>query len=349
VSETAERRPDIVGPPPEGVPPSGNVLWDGVRRSALLFSQQREASVFVVVVALAIYFTISSTNFFTRDNIVNVTQITAPLAIIAIGEVLLLVCGEMDLSVGFIYTISPFFMHYLIDFYGVPAIPAVLISLTMGAVVGYINGFITVILAVPAFITTLGTGFILYGLMLTTSHAFPAAIPDSTTGIQHWLGGDAWSEIIWAIILVVIFHIVLTRTRWGLHTISVGGNRLGAAEAGVNVAKIKIGNFVITGVAGALVGLMEAFRTNAIDPSSGQYTPMFYAIAAAVIGGTAMAGGSGTIAGAFLGALVLAILQDGFTILGISANPLPIILGGAILIAMISNVYLARLRRAGRT
>jgi simple sugar transport system permease protein len=114
------------------------------------------------------------------------------------------------------------------------------------------------------------------------------------------------------------------------------------------VARIKYAAFIMTGFMGALVGLQEAFRTNSIDPSSGGYQPMFYAIAAAVIGGTALAGGSGTVIGAFLGSFVLAALTDGFNLIGISANPEPIIFGGAILIAMIANVQLARLRRAGR-
>jgi simple sugar transport system permease protein len=105
---------------------------------------------------------------------------------------------------------------------------------------------------------------------------------------------------------------------------------------------------MITGFMGALVGLMITFQTNSIDPSNASYTPMFYAIAGAVIGGTALAGGSGTVVGAFLGTLVLAILFDGFNLIGISANPQPIILGGAILVAMIANVQLSRLRRAGR-
>ena len=105
---------------------------------------------------------------------------------------------------------------------------------------------------------------------------------------------------------------------------------------------------MVTGVLGALTGLMVTFQTNSIDPSNASYQPMFYAIAGAVIGGTALAGGSGTIIGAFLGTLMLAILQDGFNLIGISANPLPIIFGGAILVAMIANVQLARLRRAGR-
>jgi simple sugar transport system permease protein len=105
---------------------------------------------------------------------------------------------------------------------------------------------------------------------------------------------------------------------------------------------------MITGFMGALVGLMVTFQTSSIDPSTGGYQTMFYAIAGAVIGGTALAGGSGTIIGAFLGTLMLSILQDGFNLIGISANPLPIIFGGAILVAMIANVQLARLRRAGR-
>jgi simple sugar transport system permease protein len=347
VSETAERAHEVAALPP--TPGLGQGPWGTAKRAGALLAQQREATVLAVAVLLVIYFWRTAPAFLTKDNIVNLSQITAPVAIIAVGEVLLLVCREMDLSVGFIFGFSPFLMHYLIDYYGVPAVLAIILSLLMGVVAGAVNGFITVTLGVPSFITTLGTGFILWGLMLTTSNAYPANIPAKAEGIGHWLGTYAWAEITWAIALVVIFQIVLSRTRWGLHTVAVGGNVLGAAEAGINVAKIKYGNFMVTGFMGALVGLQEAFRTNSIDPSSGQYQPMFYAIAAAVIGGTALAGGSGTIVGAFLGAFVLAALTDGFNLIGISANPLNIIFGGAILVAMIANVQLARLRRAGRT
>src|SRR6266699_2661500 len=100
---------------------------------------------------------------------------------------------------------------------------------------------------------------------------------------------------------------------------------LNASKAGISVAKIKIGSFMITGFMGALVGIQEAFRVSDIDPSSGGYQPMFYAVAAAVIGGTAMLGGSGTIIGAFFGSMVLAILTDGFNVIGISAYPLQFI------------------------
>ncbi len=326
MSETAERSPGVLGSPPGSSPPEHGIMHIA-RRSLITFGQQREATVFIVLVALVVYFQAAAPAFSTKDNLINISQITAPVAIIAIGEVLLLVCGEIDLSVGFIFVLSPFLMHYLIDYYSVPVIPAILVSLLMGITAGFINGFITVALRVPSFIATLGTGFVLLGFMQVTSHDEQVNIPAKAVSVGQWVGADAWSEIIWAVVLVAIFHIILTRTRWGLHTIAVGGNMLGASEAGISVAKIKIGSFM----------------------TSGGYQPMFYAVAAAVIGGTALAGGSGTIVGAFLGALMLAILSDGFNLIGISSDPLPIIFGGAILIAMIANVQLARLRRAGRT
>jgi simple sugar transport system permease protein len=353
VSETVQRPAGIAPGPPEGG--VGRAFTLRLGRIGGVFIRQREATVFVVALALFAYFWLTTSTFATTSNLANLLSgYAAQIIIISIGETLLLICGEIDLSVGFIFTFAPFLMHYLIDFYSVPAIPSILISLLMGVAVGWANGFFTVTLRVPSFITTFGTGFVLYGVVLTTSHAYPASIPASAAGIGEWIGGGqsgpgAWTQIIWAVVLVAIFHMVLTRTRWGLHTIAAGGNLLGAREAGIHVARIKYGNFMITGFMGALAGIQVAFYNNTIDPSSGGYQPMFYAVAAAVIGGTAMLGGVGTILGGFLGAIVLAIVQDGFSIIGISANPINIIFGSAILIAMVANVLLARLRGEGRS
>jgi len=348
VSDTVEHAPAVTGDAPGG-PPLGNGPFGLLKRTSKTFAEQREATVFVVAVLLVVYFGLKAPNFLTKDNLVNLSQITAPVAIIAVGEVLLLICGEIDLSVGFVLGFSPFLMHYLIDYYSVPVILAIIIALLMGVAAGWVNGALTVYLRLPSFISTLGTGFILWGLMLTTSNAYPANIPKSAEGIGRWIGSLAWAEIIWAVIFVLIFQLILSRTRWGLHTVAVGGNLQGASEAGISVAKIKIGAFMVTGFMGAFVGLQQAFQTNTIDPSNASYQPMFYAIAGAVIGGTALAGGSGTIIGAFLGAFVLSVLTDGFNLIGISANPLNIIFGAAILVAMIANVQLSRLRRAGRS
>jgi simple sugar transport system permease protein len=319
------------------------------RRAADEFLRRREASIVLVAIGLMVYFQAVRSVFLTQDNLVTVSQYLAPVAIIAAGEVLLLVCGEIDLSVGSVYTLAPFLMHYAIDYYSVPPILAVVVVLLIAAFIGLINGMVTVVLRVPSFVTTLGMLFVLNGIMLLTSHAFPVQIPTSAEGIGRWLGAAPWAELIWAVLIVAVFHTVLTSTRWGLHTIAAGGNLLGASEAGVRVGRIKMGNFMITSMLGAFTGILEAFRVASIDPSAGGTQIMFYAVSAAVIGGTALAGGSGTILGAFVGALVLGILRDGFNLIGISANAFDLILGAAILMAMISNVYLARLRRAGRT
>lgn len=322
-----------------------------MRRVREEFLRHREASVLVVALCLGLYFVSVTDVFLSYDNLINISQATAPAAIVACGMVLLLVSGEIDLSVGVVAALAPFMMHYAIDFWGVPAIPAVLLAVLTGTLIGFGNGFVTVVLRVPSFVTTLGTFYLITGVVLTTSHAYPAEIPGPVDGaIGEWLGAADWAHLGWALVVVVFLHVVLTRTRWGLHTVAVGGNLLGAAEAGVRTARIKIGNFMIAGTLGAFAGLIEAFRIHTIDPNIGGGTGlMFTAVSAAVIGGTALAGGSGTIVGCALGALVLAVLQNGMNLIGISANPYFLILGVAILISMIANVYLTRLRRAGRT
>ncbi len=335
------------GSPPQQLPARNRQFGGTLRNVGLAFLRQRESTVFVVAVALFIYFAVSSTHFVTSTNLpILFSQDSAPYIIIALGEVMLLICGEIDLSVGFTFTFAPYLMYFLHVYDGVPAILAIILALVMGVIVGWINAFLTVTIRLPSFITTLGTGFLLLGIVDTTSHGEPVSIPPDMAGEVSWLGGN-WPPFIWAGGLTVVMAIVLTRTKWGLHTVAVGGNLLGAREAGINVNRIKYGNFMLTGLFGALVGLQNAYVTQSIDPTAGGYTPMFYAVTAAVIGGTAMLGGTGTIVGAFLGAIVLGMLLDGFTILGVSANPLDIIFGSAVLIAMIANVQLARLRERG--
>jgi len=338
--EVAER----VEPAPAGRPSRGIL-----RRVGEEFLRRREASVLVVAVALGVYFASASPAFLTEPNLINIAQATAPVAIIAAGLVLVLVSGEIDLSVAAVAALAPFNMHYLVDFYSVPVLPAILLALAISAAIGFANGAITVFLKVPSFVTTLGTGYIVIGIVLTTSHAYPAPIPEGSEGISKWFGVWPWAHLTWALLVMIVFHLLLTRTRWGLHTVATGGNLLGATEAGIRSGRIKIGNFMMLSVLGGLAGIMEAFRINTIDPNiGGGFELMFVAVSAAVIGGTALAGGSGTVVGAFLGALVLAELQNGFNLIGISANPYFLIQGAAILIAMIANVRLSRLRRAGR-
>lgn len=333
-------------PPAEAPAPATPGLG---RRIAAGFLRMREASILAVAVILVIYFYVNRPDFLSPTNLVTISHYVAPIAILAVGEVFLLISGEIDLSVGFMYTFAPFVMYFAVEDGGFPAWLGIIAGLVVSAAVGFINGTVTVKLGVPAFVTTLGMLFALEGITLITSGSFPKMIPESATGtMQTVMGAADWSEIIWAGVIVAIFYLVLTRMRWGLYTFAGGGNLLGATEAGIRVDRIKTGNFMICSVLGGLTGILEAFRIDSIDPQAGGEQVMFYAVAAAVIGGTALAGGVGTILGAFLGAVVLGILEDGFNLLGVSANMYYLILGIAVLVAMIANVYLARLRRAGR-
>lgn len=317
-----------------------------VARVASALWQRREASIALVALLLLLYFRSANENFLSEGNIQTLLQSGYATAIIASGLVMLLICGEIDLSVGTVFGLTPIIMHLADQEFALPV--AVVIALVITAGVGFVNGFITVYMRVPSFITTLGTLFLISGVNVTLTDGFPKPAPEEST-VTRMLGDAPYAGIAWALIIVVVMHLLLTRTRWGLHTFAVGGNFVGAREAGVRVNRIKIGNFMLCSVLGGFAGIMEAIRISSIDPLAGGPNVMFIAVAAAVIGGTSLAGGTGTIIGAFFGTAVLAILDNGFTLEGVSANTFNIILGISILVAMTVNVYVGRLRRTGRT
>jgi simple sugar transport system permease protein len=238
--------------------------------------------------------------------------------------------------------------------------------------IGLINGFFVAFVGISSFVTTLGMLFTFEGLSLIISHGQPVSTPGSavhheTIKVSHVVnghhielpetvnhigtfakvfGGGAYSELIWAVAIVVLLQIVLTFTRWGLYTVAIGSNKLGAAEAGVRVRVVTMRNFVLCSLTAGLVGIFEAVRAQSAQPDpSGANEILFLAIAAAVIGGTLLAGGSGTIVGALIGALFLGILKDGLILEGVNANYLLFYSGLAIIVAMTVNVYVQRARR----
>ena len=316
-----------------------------VSRAGLFLLRSREASIAVAGMVLIIYFQSTAPAFLSPSNIGNLAEYTAMTAIIAAGLVMVLISGEVDLSVGQVYALSPFVMYFAQQA-GVPFILAIGIGLVAAALVGLINGVFTVTFRIPSFITTLGTLFLINGLTLIVSGGFPVR-PKAGPMLQEIFGGNPISQILWAIVVTLVLQFVLVKTRWGLHTIATGGNPLVLPRWGSRIGRVKMGNFVICSILGGLAGILDTFRIGSIDPLAGGTEIMFMAIASSVIGGTLLSGGSGTIIGAFLGAAVLGILKDGFTLSGVSAYTFSMILGGAILITMLINVHLSRLRAAG--
>ena len=317
------------------------------RRVAGAFVRRRETPILVVLVILVVYFSFSTDAFFGTDNAQVIAEFSAPIAIIAAGEVMLLICGEIDLSAGNVYAFSTWIFYFATTSWGLPLWLAVIVGLLSGSLVGLVNGLITVGVGVPSFITTLGMIFLLNGLTLIISGAFPVVTPGGHTFFEIF-GGGKYVTVLWALGVIAVMATVLNRTRWGLHTVATGGNLIGASESGVNVRAVKVGNFIICSTLAALAGILESVRITSIQALQGGTPLMFYAVAAAVIGGTSLFGGSGTIIGAALGVLVLAVLNLGFTLQGISAYTFDFVLGIAIILSMSFNVTLVRLRQSGR-
>jgi simple sugar transport system permease protein len=334
---------DSAGPRETRAPAGGRHFLSSAGRFVLRW---REVSIVVAAVLLIAYFEWNTSAFLSPDNVSNLVDYTATTAIIAAGEVMVLVVGELDLSVGMVYAFAPFIMFFTASS-GMPMWVAVLAALAAAAAVGVVNAAITILLDVPAFVTTLGTLFVVNGLTLTISGGFPVQ-PQAGAVFTAIVGGSVWARFAWAVAIAIVLQFVLLRTRFGLHTIATGGNLTGAAEVGIKVKRIKAANFVLCAVLGGFAGIIDAFRIGSIDPLAGGSDIMFAAIASAVIGGTLLTGGLGTVIGALFGALVLGILKDGFSLVGVSAYTFDMILGGAILLTMAVNVRLTRLREQGR-
>jgi simple sugar transport system permease protein len=331
----------------------------------------REGSIIVVTVVTAIYFSANTSSFFTGTNFKTLLPYFAPFAILAAGEVFVMILGEIDLSIGAMYMFAPI-VFYKLDQAGLGLVASMIVALLVCMVVGAVNGAFVAIAGVSSFVTTLGMLFGFEGLSLILSHGTPVATPgaqvtQTEVKVHHIVnghnivlpekinhigtfaklfGGGVYSELIWAVAIVILLQVVLTFTRWGLYTVAIGSNKIGAAEAGVNVKLVTIRNFVLCALLAGMVGIFEAVRSQTIQPDpSGPNELLLIAIAGAVIGGTLLTGGSGTVVGALIGALFLGILDDGLILQGVNANYKLFYTGLAIIVAMTANVYVGRVRR----
>lgn len=316
-------------------------------RVAETLLRRQEISIFVVAVALVIYFQASNPAFLQQGNLRGLAQSIAATAIVAAGLVMVMILGEIDLSVGQAFAFAPIAMYIAYEqfFFVLPL--AVVVGLLMTAVVGLVNGVFRVYFGVPSFVATLGMYFLLGGVNVILVGGFPKTTPEESA-ITRALGEYPYAGILWCFVVFMFMHILLNYTRWGIYTFATGGNFIGAKEAGIKVDRVRIVNFMICSTLAGLAGILEAMRIESIDPLAGGAGVMFLAISAAVIGGTPLAGGVGTMIGAFIGTLVLAVLRNGFTLQGTSAFTFNVILGISVLGVMVLNIYVGRMRTARR-
>ncbi|MEI9401722.1 ABC transporter permease [Mesorhizobium argentiipisi] len=329
----------------------------------ILLSRYREASIAVVAIVLVIYFQLGSDGGFLSPSFMSVVlRDTGRLGLIAAAEVMLMITGEIDLSLSAIFSIAPYVMALLSVTYGVPLAVGAVIGVLIGILVGAINGIITVRFKVPSLITTVGTLFFLQGIVVSIYNSQPIVAPveqpfnaifgqslyQPTDALLSWHGVTAFTPFLWAVLVVLVLALVLNRTTFGLHTIATGSNIIGAREIGVRTDRMKIYNFMIAGGCAAFAGIINTAQFTSADPQAGSPFLTLQAIAAAVIGGTSLLGGSGTVIGALIGAFVVASLNNGLVMIGAQATVSDIYLGAAIIAAMILSIQVDRLRTRRR-
>jgi simple sugar transport system permease protein len=321
------------------------------RRVLHLFIYQRELTPILITIGLFAYFTIRAGSTFTDSlSLSSAAGYAGPIGAIAVGEVLLLMLAEIDLSAGQVLLFAPW-VEYWLHNAGLPLAIAILLALAVCCGVGAVNGLITVCLNVPSFVTTLAMNFILFGLVLIYSNMAQASpIPLSSsygTGQVSFagqvMGVWLWSEVLWVVAITIVMTLLLKRTRFGVRIIATGGNLVGAAEAGVPVRRVKVWGFVICSFVSGLVGIVDAVKYGSLDPGNFGVDYILYAVGACVIGGTALPGGRGTVIGAFIGAILIGILEDGLTLIGVSTNDFYVWVGVVIIFAMALNAQFDRL------
>lgn len=315
---------------------------------------------FIALVVILLVFSMMSPGFLATKSLILVTKHSAIITIIALGMTLVIISGGIDLSVGSTIGLTAMIAGGLIYkglnvgeytiYFSIPII--IFLSLFVGAIVGLVNGWLVSFMKVPAFIATLGTMYIARGVALLRSggETFPnlsGKVELGNTGFERLGSGTLFSipYSIWIMIALIILALYITKkTPLGWHIFAVGGNERAAKLSGIEVKKTKIFVYIFSGVCASIVGLIVASQLVAAHPATGEAWEM-NAIAAAVLGGTSMSGGVGTVIGTVIGGFIIGVLNDGMVMMGISSFWQMVIKGMVIIIAVIADMAQRNLQR----
>lgn len=319
-----------------------------------------ELRTYVALILVFVYFAFMAPNFLSVDNAVLISKHVAINAFLAIGMTFVIITGGIDLSVGSVVGLCGMVAGYLV-LYGIdPGLgwsiqfntyEIVLIVCLVGIFVGWINGTLVTRLNVAPFIATLGTLYVARGaaLLLSDGRTFPNLNGNPDYGSQTFpqIGAGSFLGVpimIWTLIVVTTVAIYISRrTPLGRHIYATGGNERGAALSGVRVTRIKMFVYMFSGLMAAIVGIIIASQLKASHPATGEFFEL-NAIAAAVLGGTSMAGGRGRIWGTIVGAFVIGILADGLIMMGVSSFWQMVIKGLVIIAAVVIDQFQRRLQ-----
>ncbi len=306
----------------------GTVDWSTVKRTTA-------AGVGTALIWLG--FALTTPNFLTALNVRNIFTASSNIAIIGAGLTVALIVGEIDLSVGAVEGLASALVSVLLLNDGFSLVPAIALALAMGAVVGAINGVVVWKLTIPSFIGTLAMLGIAQGTayLLTSGQPLTGLPPDLLTMGSGLAAGVPVPALI-AVGVIAVLHIILRRIRVGRHIFAVGGNSTSAAAVGIPVGRVKLLALTISGLTGSIGGLILAARLNGGSGDFGQ-NDILSAVAAAVIGGTSLFGGVGSVIGTAIGAILITTITDGLVLLNVQAFWQQIAVGLIIIAAMLVN------------
>ena len=312
-----------------------------------------EGRAFLALALIIVVFSLLSPNFLTVNNLLIMSSHVAIFALLSLGQLLVVLTGGIDLSVGstlgFTAVIGGFLLRGVeLDIFGVTLYPnvaaSVLIAVVLGGLIGALNGVLVARFKVAPFVATLGMLYVIRGfaLLMTNGRTLNDLSGDEALGNTgfEWLGfnrilGIPAGVLIMAVIALII-AIVLGRTTFGRWLYATGGNERAAQLSGVPVRKVTVWVYVVSGLCSAVAGLILASTLTSASPNAGD-TYELTAIAGVVIGGAALSGGRGTVRGTLLGAFVIGFLSDGLVLIGVSAYWQTVFVGAVIVVAVLLN------------
>ena len=273
-------------------------------------------------------------SFFSLSNLLNITRQAGAVSVMAIGMVFVIGLGHIDLSIGSVVAVSSLITAYILRDTGNPVL-AVIVAIGFGAIVGLFNELCVTTIGMPAFLTTLGSQAILTGIAMWISAT--KAVPITHKGFLFWFGSGTIGQVpillLWAVGATVIGYIVLNNTSYGRKILATGGNATSAKYSGVRVNKITVLAFIYNGCLAAIAGTLYAGRAHSARWDFGSGVEM-NVIAAVVLGGTAMSGGTGSAIGALIGSFLIMMIDNGLVIGGLGVAQQTFMRGIIIILAV---------------
>jgi ribose transport system permease protein len=301
---------------------------------------------FASLVALVVFFGFASPNFLEFDNIVAILQATAVNGVLAVGSTFVIITAGIDLSVGTLMTFCAVMAGVALTYMGLPLPFGIFSAIFFGALCGCVSGTLIAKLKIPPFIATLGMMMLLKGLSLVISGTKPIYFNDTpsfTSISQDSLLGALVpalpipNAVLILFLVAIVASVVLNKTLLGRYTFALGSNEEAVRLSGVNVDFWKIVVYTVSGGICGIAGLLIASRLNSAQPALGQGYELD-AIAAVVIGGTSLSGGSGTILGTIIGAFIMSVLTNGLRILSVAQEWQTVVTGTIIILAVYADI-----------